>query len=54
MFNQIADMLTIPFTRDLSLKQMGLAFLLFIIIAILAFDIVATIKEGYNSLPIGD
>jgi len=38
MFAELSDMLVSPFTRDLSLKQMGLAFILFIVIAVLALD----------------
>lgn len=46
MFNQVLNTLTIPFTRDLSIKQMALAFGLFIVIAILAFDTINILKEG--------
>lgn len=49
MFAELSDMLVSPFTRDLSLKQMGLAFILFIVIAVLALDTLNILKEGLQN-----
>jgi len=46
MIDEILDTLQIPFTTDLSWQQMALAFGLFIVVAVLTFDVLNMLMQG--------
>ena len=46
MVDEILDTLEIPFTTDLSWRQQLLAFGLFLVVAILSFDILNMLIQG--------